>query len=803
VNYLDHLVVKISADATIYTRVMDGVQQKALQTARNVENGLNRMLHRMSSGLATLGRRISYAVTAPLVGLAGASLKVFSDFDDAINRTVAIAGDVSSDLRKKMEENAKAISRGGRTAPTDLAKGYYHLVAAGLTAEESLKGLAIAEQFAVSGAIDMEKATTLLVDSQTVLGMRLKDSTANAKAMGDVADILTRAGIETQASPEQFARALVTKSGAQARLLGKDIKEVVGVLMAMASQGTRAELAGEQLYIMMRDVQGAAVKNKEAWDMIVGPGAVYDVGTGKMRHLADIIETLEGKLLGLSDEQRKMTLGELGFTDRSVAATTMLIGMSKDIRKYEASLGGAGGDNARIAAEQTKSFAGQVTNLSNQFLVLAIDIGQLLVPHLMQAMEYVRMAVDWWFTLSASAKKAILVIGAIAAAVGPLLLIVGSLGLSISLAVTGFGLVTGFLSSLWAMGPAILAIGAAVASVVALMVKDSGFVWSWTAAKEAMTNFADKAIGFLENFQANMRILWDWWAVNWKKIMVEDPFRLLITMFTNTVLNARVMAMGVMRVFVAFQGFMGKLWKHVFEGEFIHYSAKGLVTVMSRFSAFATWAAKVMMNIWKKRPPPDAKEFMATLGEDLMRGFEAPGLAAFGSQIMDIINETIGDLKSPFFGFESSVVHGPKFIFDHPNQVADDGLGGIKTVADEAERIVDAFAEPVRIRFDMSGIEALRVGSLADKIAMATYMEKRAMAGPAAVAKGPMPAAAAAALERGGGPGIGSKTIVDPFTAAVDRLVETIEVFGRTWEERNHDRPVIELAPLSLVEGAA
>ncbi len=438
---------------------------------RNIASRAPGVLRGAASGTTRVGTALTAAITAPALALGGASVNSFAQFDDAITRAVAVAGGVSDGMRKKMVDNAKAIGRSGIISSTDLAKGYMHLVQAGLSAAEATEALGKTQKFAVAGAMDMEHAIEMLIRSQTVLGKRDNDPAKNAENMMRVSDLFVRAANKSTASIEDFARATITKSGASARVLKMEMEELVATQVVLANSGIKAELAGEQLAIVMRDTQAASIKHREVWERF--GIAAYDAA-GKYRGLIPIIKDLERATGGMSDEQRKTTLKLLGFQERSVLATYVLLGLSGQMEAAYKDLKNLGNETERVAKIIESSFLSQLKILWNQLTVIAQEIGEVLAPYLKRMSEYVQRASKWWGSLSDSAKKALVAFVALAAAAGPLIVAVGMFIGSLAAVASGIAAVV-------ALGPevvlALTGIGAgAVATGAALAAMGAGLV---------------------------------------------------------------------------------------------------------------------------------------------------------------------------------------------------------------------------------------------------------------------------------------------------------------------------------------
>jgi len=342
------------------------------------------------SKLAGLGKFAAIGGLAIGSAFAGLITKTFIDFDDKLNQSLAIMGDVSDEMRGEMSDAAREVAKTTVFSASQAAESLFFLASAGLDAADSIGALPVVARFAQAGMFDMATATELLLDAQTALGLRVTDTAQNMENLTRVSDVLTQANIKSNASVQQFAEALTNRAAAAARLLGKDVEETVAVLEAMAAQGVKGEEAGERLSIVWRDLQTAAVKNAGTFKQF--GIAVFDA-QGNIRNTADILGDLETALGGASDEQTRMMLTMLGFQDRSVQAIVGLLGMSDAIRTYEADLRGAKGATQEIADKQMRSLNAQLILAWHGVQDLAISFGQALTPALRSAITGLRGAI--------------------------------------------------------------------------------------------------------------------------------------------------------------------------------------------------------------------------------------------------------------------------------------------------------------------------------------------------------------------------------------------------------------------------
>ena len=336
-----------------------------------------------TKGLDDLGKAAGVAlvaVAAATAAIAVASVREFAKFDGALVKSQAIMGDLTKAMEVDMANAAREVAKATTFSAEQAAESFFFLASAGLDAESSIAALPSVASFAQAGMFDMARATDLLTDAQSALGLTIKnDAVANMENMVKVSDVLVRANTLANASVEQFSTALTTKAGAALKALGKDVEEGVSVLAAFADQGIKGELAGTQLGIVLRDLTTKAIKNKGAFaEMGI---AVFD-STGDMNNLGDIIGNIEVALGGMSDETQKATLLQLGFSDKSLASLQALLGTSDAIKGYETELRSAMGYTEMVAQKQLDTFNAQLQLLQSAVIDVALEIGEELTPYI-------------------------------------------------------------------------------------------------------------------------------------------------------------------------------------------------------------------------------------------------------------------------------------------------------------------------------------------------------------------------------------------------------------------------------------
>lgn len=317
-----------------------------------------------------------------------AAIDAWKGFDEAMVNSLAIMGDVSVALREDMADAAREMAMVSTFSATEVAEAYFYLASAGLNAAQSLGVLDQAVTFAQAGNFDLAQATDLLTDAQSAMGLVVRDAAGNILASYEdasgamtgfaeqnkrVSDVLVKANTLANATVEQFSQALTTKAAAAARQFGISIEETTSVLAVFADQGLKGQAAGTAFSMMLRDLTTKAIRNGDAFEAM---GIEVFDSSGEFTSFASIIGQMEQAFSGMSDEQRRASLLQLGFTDRSVAATSALIGTSSQISRYNEGLNDAAGITEEVAQNQLESFAAKLELVKSRLLDVAINAGQ-------------------------------------------------------------------------------------------------------------------------------------------------------------------------------------------------------------------------------------------------------------------------------------------------------------------------------------------------------------------------------------------------------------------------------------------
>jgi len=485
VNDLERLVVRLTMDMSGWDR---GIRKLEKDTMKLVNN------------IGAFGRKMTMGLTAPLAAMGGFATREFAKFDDAMTKSLAIMDGVGGSTESLMGDLAKDLSMGSTKGPEELAKSYYYLASAGWDAQQSMKGLPTVLNFAEAGAFDMARATDLLTDAQTALGLSYKDPTRNMQGLVNVSDSLVLAAKQSNATVEQFSESITNDAGNAARGFGMELHTLMGVLDAYATKGKKGAEAGNLMGRATRLLTASYRKNTQVFEKF-GIDVVDDA-TGRYNNFIDIIGDMERAFRGMTEPQRDAALEMLGFEALAQKSITPLLGMSDAMKQWEDQQKSASGITQTVADKQLKSFSAQMKMFWNQIKVVSIEIGERLAPGVLRLNNWIKGGLEWWDKLNDQQKNLTVGLGMVAAGIGPVLW-------GFSKLVTMFKVVP-MLTGAFALltNPVVLATGAVVGLTAAWVKFTKSGQDTFAAVKKWFSPLTEWVYGFAGDMKDGFSGIW-------------------------------------------------------------------------------------------------------------------------------------------------------------------------------------------------------------------------------------------------------------------------------------------------------
>jgi len=190
-----------------------------------------------------------------------------------------------------------------------------------------------------------------------------------------------------------------------------------------------------------------------------------------------------------------------------VGLDAVLNGTSSRFDELSGYIGDSAGAMQDAADTQLANLQGDLTLLSSQLAGIAIDIAELLMPTLRALASAISDVLTFIGNLSEEQKKAIVTIGLVVTAIGPLLIAVGKVATGISAVISVLPVVMSGLSALvpvfaaltGPIGTVIAIIGSLVLAITHLWKNNEEFRNNFKALWSGLVSFAQTTLGNLKN----------------------------------------------------------------------------------------------------------------------------------------------------------------------------------------------------------------------------------------------------------------------------------------------------------------
>lgn len=571
-GYLD---LDISGFISSLTQANQAAQTQMGSIQQNFQSGLSNVGGVMTSA----GKTLTAAVTAPIVGMGTAAVKTTADFDSAMSKVSAISGATGGDL-DALREKAKEMGIKTKFSATESAEAFTYMAMAGWDTESMLQGIDGIMALSAADGLDLATTSDIVTDALTAFGLSASDSS-------HFADVLAKTSSSANTNVSMLGESF-KYAAPVAGALGYSVEDTSIALGLMANAGIKGGQAGTTLRRALTNMISPSDKAAAAMEKY---GIEITNADGTMKPLGEVMDLLRDKMGNLSEAEQAEAASTIFGTQAMSGMLAIINASDDDYKTLTDSIYDADGAAQQMADTMLDNLNGQLTLLKSALEGLAISFGEILMPYIQKAVEWIQQLVDKFNALSTEQKETIVKIALVAAAIGPLLLVGGKLLVGISNVMKAFqtlktgmtALKAGFTGLKAAIG-GISAPVVAIVAVIAVLVAAFKHLWDtneefrnkiteiWNGIKEKFDAFGQgiverlNALGFdFENFTEVVGAIWDGFC-NLLAPVFEAAFE-IISSVLGTVLDVLT---GLLDVFIGiFTGNWEQVWtgiKEIFSG---------------------------------------------------------------------------------------------------------------------------------------------------------------------------------------------------------------------------------------------
>ena len=412
---------------------------------------LSPVINKAISGINSAGRSLTQNVTGPIVGAGVAIATVAGSFEQEMNRVKALT-QTSGEEFESLRNLAKELGSETRFSASEAAASMSFLGATGYDAGQILSALPKTLTLAAATSTDLAKTGNILTN--ILSGYRLEAEDA-AWATDVLAKAFTSRNLGTDLTSLGKSLEYV---GPVARSSNLAFEETVAILGALGQGGIQASAAGTALRGMISALESPVGRGAKAIERL---GIVTHDAGGQLRPITQIIDDLAAS--GATSADVIDLFGRRG----AAAANILLAEGGEALRDFQKELELVGGTGFAddLAAQQSEGFNGALRSMRSALEGLVIEIADSgLLDFLTSVVNKATAVIRQLTQTNPEILRIGTIIAATVAAVGPALIIIGSIASGVGAIASAVGL---FGPAFVAVATAIATLGAPVLAVIA------------------------------------------------------------------------------------------------------------------------------------------------------------------------------------------------------------------------------------------------------------------------------------------------------------------------------------------------
>lgn len=485
------------------------LQEQAATTSTSLAkiDEVGQKMESVGNSIAGAGKSMM-PLTLAIGGVGTAAVKTAADFDAGMSQVAAISGATGDDL-EALRDKAREMGSKTKFSASEAASAMEYMAMAGWKTGDMLGGIEGIMNLAAASGEDLATTSDIVTDALTAFGLSAEDS-------GHFADILAAASSNANTNVSMMGETF-KYCAPIAGALGFSAEDTAEAIALMANAGIKSTQAGTALRTIMNNLTGEVkISGKAIGDVTIATTNA----DGSMRDLSDILADCRTAFSGLSESEKAQAAETLVGKNAMSGFLALMNAAPEDIDKLSNAIDNCDGTAESMAATMQDNLAGQLTILKSQLEELAISFGEILMPAIRSIVSHIQGFIDKLNGMDESQKKAIITIGLVVAAIGPLLVIIGTVISKVGVAMQGFVKLAGAFNKIKAaasagtgifgkLGAAIGGVSAPVLAVVAVIaVLVAAFVHLWNTNegfREAILGTWEKIKTTVSNFVEGIR----------------------------------------------------------------------------------------------------------------------------------------------------------------------------------------------------------------------------------------------------------------------------------------------------------
>ena len=350
-------------------------------------NKAERSMDKFGRKMQQTGKNLSMKLTAPLAALGAMSFNVFRDFELEMAKVKAVSG-ATADEFKLLSDNAKELGRSTIFSAREVAGLQLEFAKLGFTAKQITGVTEATLNLAQASGSDLAR-------SAEVAGATLRGFNLDVSETGRVTDVMAKSFSSSALDMEAFAESMKMVAPI-ASSAGISLEKTSAMLAVLANNGIKGSMAGTMLRRIISEMETSGKSTAEA------------------------IKDLAEKGLDLGG-----AMDEVG--QRAQSGLLKLVENTDLLAELNTEFENASGSAKEMADVMDMTAAGASKALGSAVEGLAIEFGGLISVALTPVIKKLTQFATFVNELPKGMKIFVAVVAALAAGIGPLIFVAGSL----------------------------------------------------------------------------------------------------------------------------------------------------------------------------------------------------------------------------------------------------------------------------------------------------------------------------------------------------------------------------------------
>lgn len=308
------------------------------------------------------------AAAAAFTKFATDAVQTGIEFDASMSQVAATMG-TTVDQIDNLREFAQEMGAKTKFSAVQAADALNYMALAGYDAQKSMSMLPIVLNLAAAGNMDLAKASDMVTDAESALGLTTEQTNA-------MVDQMAKTASKSNTSVEQLGEAMLTIGGT-AQFMAGGTDRLQTVLGLLADNGIKGSEAGTHLRNMILKL---SKPTKEGAATIEQLGLKIFDAEGNMRDMQDIILDLGVAMQNMTQEEKVQAISNM-FNARDLSAVNALLGTSKERwDELGAAISEAGGSANQMAETQLDNLNGDITIMKSALEGVKIQFSDGITP---------------------------------------------------------------------------------------------------------------------------------------------------------------------------------------------------------------------------------------------------------------------------------------------------------------------------------------------------------------------------------------------------------------------------------------